>query len=174
MTASQNILIVGSVAFDDVETPAGHRPRSLGGSAQYFSIAASHFCPIRLVAVVGEDFPQEQLALLEMRGIDLEGLEQSPGQTFYWRGRYGADWGDAETLDTQLNVFEHFQPKIPAAYQQTPYLFLGNIHPALQGKVLDQIERPKLVGADTMNLWIDITRDTLLELIARLDLFIIK
>ena len=151
MTA-QPVLIVGSVAFDDVETPAGRRERSLGGSANYFAMAASHFTRLNLVAVVGEDFPAAHLQLLNERGVDLEGLDQQEGETFFWRGRYGADWGDAETLETQLNVFEHFQPTIPESYQKSPYLFLGNIHPTLQLQVLEQVERPKLVGADTMNL----------------------
>ena len=137
-------------------------------------MAASHFTRLNLVAVVGEDFPAAHLQLLNERGVDLEGLDQQEGETFFWRGRYGADWGDAETLETQLNVFEHFQPTIPDSYQKSPYLFLGNIHPTLQLQVLEQVERPKLVGADTMNLWINHTRAELIKLLGELDLLIIN
>lgn len=174
-TLSQpNILIVGSVAFDDVETPAGRRPQSLGGSANYFSVGASHFAPVRLVAVVGEDFPKSHLEQLSARGVDLEGLEVVEGSTFFWRGRYGADFGDAETLDTQLNVFADFQPKIPVSYQESPYLFLGNIHPALQEDVVDQVKSPKLIGCDTMNFWITGEPSALNKLLAKIDLLVIN
>lgn len=170
------ILVVGSVAFDDIETPAGRRPECVGGSANYFSASASLFAPIQLVAVVGDDFPQPHLDLLAQRGqgVDLAGLEQVEGRTFRWRGRYGENFGDAETLETQLNVFEHFQPKIPPAFRAAPWVFLGNIHPDLQGAVLDQIETPRLVGLDTMNFWINSERAALKAVLARIDLLIIN
>lgn len=169
-----SILIVGSVAFDDVETPAGRRPQSLGGSANYFAVGASHFAPVRLVAVVGEDFPQSHIERLTTCGVDLEGLEVVPGNTFFWRGRYGADFGDAETLDTQLNVFADFQPKIPTSYQESSYLFLGNIHPSLQEDVVDQVNNPKLIGCDTMNFWITGEPGALNKLLAKIDLLVIN
>lgn len=168
------ILIVGSVAFDDVETPAGRRPNSLGGSANYFAVGASHFAPIQLVAVVGEDFPNEHIEALKNRNVDLEGLEVVSGNTFFWRGRYAADFGDAETLDTQLNVFANFQPKIPETYQETDYLFLGNIHPALQEEVVDQVKAPKLIGCDTMNFWITGEPEALAKLLKKIDLLVIN
>lgn len=174
MTTPSNILIVGSVAFDDVETPAGRRERSLGGSANYFAMGASHFAPIQLVAVVGQDFPKKHIETLQERGVDLEGLEQVQGDTFFWRGRYGADFGDAETLETHLNVFADFQPKIPQSYQNTPYLFLGNIHPALQEDVVDQVKAPKLIGCDTMNFWIQGEPEALSKLLKKINLLIIN
>jgi len=172
--ASIPVLVVGSVALDDIETPAGHRPECLGGSATYFSVSASLFAPIRLVAVVGEDFPEAHVTALRERGVDLGGLERVPGRTFRWKGRYPEENADAVTLDTQLNVFEHFEPKIPESYRDTPIVFLGNIHPALQYDVLDQISKPKLVGADTMNFWISGEREALVRVIERLDLLVIN
>lgn len=171
---ADGILVVGSVAFDDLETPHGVREGALGGSANYFSASASLFAPIRLVAVVGDDFPEAHLEALAGRGVDLKGLERVEGPTFRWKGRYAAEDADAETLDTQLNVFEHFEPKIPADWRSTPIVFLGNIHPRLQLDVLDQIESPRLVGADTMNFWIDGEREALLEVLARIDLLVIN
>lgn len=172
--SSQPILIVGSVAFDDVETPAGRRPQSLGGSANYFAVGASHFAPVQLVAVVGEDFPNDHISSLQKRGVDVEGLEVVSGQTFFWRGSYGADFGDAKTLDTQLNVFADFQPKIPENYRNTPYLFLGNIHPSLQEEVVDQVSSPKLIGCDTMNFWITGEPEALTKLLRKIDLLVIN
>lgn len=171
---ADSILVVGSVAFDDLETPHGVREGALGGSANYFSASASLFAPIRLVAVVGDDFPADHLSKLAARGVDLAGLERVDGPTFRWKGRYAAEDADAETLDTQLNVFEHFQPKIPAEWTDSPIVFLGNIHPRLQLDVLDQIEAPRLVAADTMNFWIDGEREALLEVLARIDLLVIN
>jgi sugar/nucleoside kinase (ribokinase family) len=170
------ILVVGSVAFDDIETPAGHQPVCVGGSANYFSASASLFAPVQLVAVVGDDFPQAHLDMLSERGhgVDLRGLEQVEGKTFRWRGRYGEEFGDAETLETQLNVFEHFDPKIPEAFRSAPWVFLGNIHPDLQGAVLDQIDTPRLVGLDTMNFWIGSERPALIKVLSRIDLLIIN
>lgn len=170
----QPILVVGSVAFDAIESPAGRRERCLGGSANYFSVAASHFAPVRLVAVVGEDFPAEHLDVLRGRGIDLAGLEQVPGRTFFWSGRYGADFADAETLDTQLNVFADFEPKVPEAYRDTPVVFLANIHPALQLDVLRQVRDPAYVALDTMNFWITGEREALLKVVEKVDLLVIN
>jgi len=172
--ASMPVLAVGSVALDDIETPAGHRPECLGGSATYFSVSASLFAPVRLVAVVGDDFPEEHVTSLRERGVDLGGLERVPGRTFRWKGRYPEESADAITLDTQLNVFEHFEPKVPDAYRETPIVFLGNIHPALQFDVLDQISTPQLVGADTMNFWISGEREALVRVVERLDLLVIN
>jgi sugar/nucleoside kinase (ribokinase family) len=149
-----SVLVVGSVALDSVETPFGKREEILGGSATYFSMAASFFTPVQVVAVVGEDFPDEHLELLVSRGVDLTGLVRRPGRTFRWKGRYGHQLNEAQTLDTQLNVFEQFEPNLPDPWRATPFVFLGNIDPVLQGKVLDQVARPTLVAADTMNFWI--------------------
>ncbi len=168
------ILVVGSVAFDDIETAVGRRDNCMGGSANYFSMAASFFTQVRLVAVVGEDFPEAHLDTLRGRDVDLSGLERVPGRTFRWSGRYGADFADAETLDTQLNVFEHFEPKVPEAFRDTPIVFLANIHPALQLDVLDQIRNPSFVAADTMNFWITGEREKLLEVARRVDLLVIN
>jgi len=169
------ILVVGSVALDSLETPAGHRDACLGGSASYFSVGASLFAPTQVVAVVGEDFPQAYLDHLRSRGVNLEGLEIIPGgRTFRWRGRYGEHFGDAQTLETQLNVFEHFSPKIPPQWRGAKYLFLGNIDPELQGRVLDQVENPHLVALDTMNFWITGKRHALEAVLSRVDLFILN
>jgi sugar/nucleoside kinase (ribokinase family) len=171
---NKGLLIVGSVAFDDVETPAGRRERSLGGSANYFSVAASRFAPVHLVAVVGQDFPQDHLDYLGAQGVDLSGLQKVEGETFFWKGVYGADFGDAKTLETKLNVFEHFSPQIPEAYHHLPYVFLGNIHPTLQSQVLDQIQKPKLVGVDTMNFWISGESAELAKLLKKIDLLVVN
>jgi sugar/nucleoside kinase (ribokinase family) len=169
------ILVVGSVALDSLETPAGHREACLGGSASYFSVGASLFAPTQVVAVVGEDFPQAYLDHLRARGVNLEGLEVVPGgRTFRWRGRYGEHFGDAQTLETQLNVFEHFSPKIPENWRDAKYLFLGNIDPDLQARVLDQVTNPHLVALDTMNFWITGKRQSLEAVLARVDLFILN
>jgi sugar/nucleoside kinase (ribokinase family) len=149
-----SILVVGSVALDSVRTPFGDAKEALGGSATYFSVAASFFADVRVVAVVGEDFPEEHLAFLKSRSIDLEGLVRVPGRTFRWTGEYGFDLNEAKTLDTQLNVFATFQPEIPKAYQESDLVFLANIDPDLQRKVLSQVSAPRLVAADTMNYWI--------------------
>lgn len=171
---STEILIVGSVAFDDIETPAGRRERSLGGSANYFAMGASFFSKVRLVAVVGQDFPASHIEELSSRGVDLEGLEQATGDTFFWRGRYGANFGDAETIETKLNVFETFEPKVSESYRDSAYLFLGNIHPALQESVVDQLESTKLIGADTMNFWIGGEPEALGKLLRKINLLVIN
>ncbi len=165
-----SLLVVGSVALDSVETPEGSRTDILGGSATFFSVAASLFAPVRLVAVVGEDFPEEHVEFLRSRGIDLGGLTRSPGKTFRWRGRYAGALNEAETLETQLNVFETFSPKLPDAYRDTPYVFLGNIHPALQHDVCEQTRHPKLVAADTHAWWITKTPADLRRMLGRVDL----
>jgi sugar/nucleoside kinase (ribokinase family) len=171
---SETVLIVGSVAFDDVETPAGRRERSLGGSANYFAMGASHFSSVSLVAVVGQDFPEDHVEVLKQREVDLQGLERVEGSTFFWRGRYGEHFGDAETLDTQLNVFADFQPKIPASYKSSKYLFLGNIHPSLQADVVDQVTEAALIGCDTMNFWIGGEPKALKNLLGKIDLLVIN
>lgn len=172
---TNTILVVGSVALDSLETPAGHREECLGGSASYFSVGASLFAQTQVVAVVGEDFPEAYLDHLRAKGVNLEGLEVVPGgRTFRWRGRYGEHFGDAQTLETQLNCFETFDPKIPAGYRDARMLFLGNIDPELQLKVLDQLENPHLVALDTMNFWITGKRKALEAVLARVDLFILN
>nr|BDT37548.1 PfkB family carbohydrate kinase [Myxococcus sp. MH1] len=169
-----SLLIVGSVAFDSVETPFGQREDVLGGSATYFSTSASFFTPVQVVAVVGEDFPEQHLDFLRSRGIDLKGLTREPGRTFRWKGRYDWELNEAETLGTQLNVFQAFSPKLPTAYRDTPYVFLGNIQPELQSQVLDQVTAPKLVAADTMNFWIQGSRAVLLNTLKRVNLLFVN
>jgi sugar/nucleoside kinase (ribokinase family) len=168
------VLAVGSVAFDSIKTPFGEVSRVVGGSATYFSLAASFFTQVRLVAVVGEDFGDTARKVFGGRRIDLAGLQQLPGETFRWKGEYGFDLNTRETVYTHLNVFEKFQPAIPAAYRGSPYVFLGNIHPRLQLDVLDQIEQPRMVAADTMNYWIERTPDELRQVMKRIDILIIN
>lgn len=168
-----SITVVGSVALDTVETPSGKNEDGLGGAATYFALAAANFTPVHMVAIVGEDFPEQHVALLESKGIHLEGLERAAGKTFRWAGRYHNDVNDRDTLDTQLNVFEHFHPKVPASARNSEYLFLGNIHPALQLEVFDQSNH-KFVALDTMNLWIDISLDALKQVMARVDCIILN
>jgi sugar/nucleoside kinase (ribokinase family) len=169
-----SLLAVGSIALDSIETPFGRRDDALGGSATYFSTSASFFGPVRLVAVVGDDFPREHLDFLASRGVDLAGLERQPGRTFRWKGRYEFDLNQAHTLDTQLNVFADFRPKLPPAWLDSEYVFLGNIDPDLQRAVLDQVRRPKLVAADTMNFWITSKRDSLVRTLSRVDLLFVN
>ena len=169
-----SVLVVGSVALDSVETPFGERDDVLGGSATYFAAAASLLTKVAVVGVVGEDFPHEQLAFLKERGVSLEGLEKVPGKTFRWKGRYGFDLNQAQTLETHLNVFEKFEPKLGPAAREADRLFLGNIDPELQLRVLDQVKRPKLVCADTMNYWIGSKRQKLLELLPRVDVLLVN
>jgi sugar/nucleoside kinase (ribokinase family) len=168
------LLAVGSVALDSVRTPFGTRQEVLGGSATYFSTAASFFGPVRLVAVVGEDFPDEHVTFLQGRGIDLGGLTRRPGRTFRWEGRYDFDLSQAHTLDTQLNVFADFRPELPEAWRDSTHVFLGNIDPDLQRRVLDQVRSPRLVAADTMNFWIEGKRASLLEALKRVDLLFVN
>jgi len=168
------LLVVGSVALDSLQTPFGHREEVLGGSACYFSTAASFFGPTRVVAVVGEDFPQAHLDFLASRGVDLAGVVRKPGRTFRWKGRYEFDLNTAHTLDTQLNVFADFKPDLPQAYRDSEYVFLGNIDPDLQRAVLDQVRSPRFVACDTMNFWITSKRDSLEQTLRRVDLLFVN
>jgi len=169
-----SILVVGSVAYDTVESPFGKAERVLGGSASFFAVAASFFVPVNLVGVVGRDFGEEQMAAFRGRGIDLEGLETMDGATFHWQGKYSYDLNSRETVRTDLNVFEFFKPKIPAAYRGCEHVFLGNIDPVLQRSVLDQVEKPRLVALDTMNFWISRQPDELRKTLARADILLIN
>jgi sugar/nucleoside kinase (ribokinase family) len=169
-----SILVVGSVAFDTVETPRGKRERALGGSATYFSFAASFFSPVNLVAVVGKDFPGEYVNLLRSRGVDTKGLQVLDGKTFHWIGSYKHDMNEAITHSTCLNVFEDFKPVIPEEYRKSEYVFLANIDPELQLKVLEQIEKPRLVACDTMNFWIEGKREALLKLFQRVNIVVLN
>ena len=169
-----NLLVVGSVALDSIETPAGKAERVLGGSAVYFSVAASYFTDVGLVAVIGRDFPEEHIGLLQQRKIDLRGLTRESGLTFHWKGRYNGDLNEAESLETQLNVFETFRPLIPPEYQTVSFVFLANIDPELQLAVLKQVKRPKLTICDTMNFWIQGKEDALRETIKQVDILIIN
>lgn len=168
------LLVVGSVALDTVKTPFGEVSEVLGGSATYFSTAASYFTSVDLIAVVGEDFPDQHVAFLKSRKIDLAGLERRPGATFRWKGAYSHQLNEAQTLDTRLNVFETFRPKIPAQYASPDVLFLGNIDPELQLDVLQQVKRPPLVACDTMNFWINGKRDALWNVLKHIDILIIN
>jgi sugar/nucleoside kinase (ribokinase family) len=170
-----DLLVVGSVAFDTVQTPFGKAEEALGGSATYFSYAASFFTPVHLVATVGADFPAEHLRLLDERGVDLAGLQRSDGLTFRWVGEYGYDLNEARTLDTQLNVFAHFRPVLSAELRRVAYLFLANIDPELQLEVLRQMtERPRLVALDTMNFWITGKREALGRVLREVDVITIN
>jgi sugar/nucleoside kinase (ribokinase family) len=173
-SATQNspspVLVVGSVALDSVETPFGKADDVLGGSGNYFSSSASHFAPVQLVGVVGDDYPMEKLDALAARGVDLSGVEKAAGTSFRWRGRYRHDLNSAETLETHLGVFSHFRPKIPEAFRRSPFVFLANIDPRLQLQVLEQVEKPMLVAMDTMNFWIESRRPELVELLGHVDL----
>lgn len=169
-----SLLVVGSVALDSVKTPFGQVEEALGGSATYFSVAASYFSEVNLVAVVGSDFPDEHLELLRERSVDLEGLQRVEGKSFRWRGEYGYDLNEARTLETQLNVFQSFKPIIPEKYRDAKYVFLANIDPDLQRDVLDQVRNPDLVACDTMNFWIEGKPDSLKETLKRVDILIIN
>ena len=165
-------LIVGSVALDSIETPHGTTHRALGGSASYSSVSASHFSPVTMVGVVGTDFPQEAITNFKARGIDLEGLETVEGLTFHWSGYYTREMNQAHTNTTELNVFANFHPKLTEAQRDVPFLFLANIHPALQLDVLNQMRKPKLVAVDTMNFWIEGEKQLLTQVIKRSDILL--
>jgi sugar/nucleoside kinase (ribokinase family) len=171
---SASILVVGSVAFDSLKTPFGEADEILGGSATYFSVAASYFAPVRVVAVVGSDFPDKHLEVFRKHEIDTTGLAQVQGKTFRWKGEYGYDLNEAKTLDTQLNVFETFKPVIPESYRSSEYVFLGNIDPELQLSVLEQIKRPRVVACDSMNFWIKGKPEAVKRTIAHVDILIIN
>ena len=169
-----SVLIVGSTALDSIKTPKAENPRLLGGSASHAAVAASFFAPVKLVGVVGEDFPKKYLQLYRRHNVDLEGLQILPGKTFHWSGEYEVNMNNRRTLATELGVFETFNPKLPAAYQDSPYVLLANIAPSLQSHVLSQMRRPKFVVADTMDLWLNIALPDLLKLIKRVDGFVLN
>jgi sugar/nucleoside kinase (ribokinase family) len=170
-----SITVVGSIAFDAVETPFGARERMLGGAATHFALAASFFDQVRIVGPVGDDFRDAELEVLQIRGSSIDDVERvAGGKTFFWKGKYGWDLGSRETLDTQLNVFEHFEPKLSAESKASDVLFLANIQPGLQLEVRAQCQDARFVALDSMNLWIDIARDQLLEIISRVDCLILN
>ncbi len=164
-----NLIVVGSIALDTIATPKGKREMALGGSATYFSTVASYFTRVGLVGVAGKDFPKEHIDFVKTHGVDLEGFEQVDGKTFHWSGSYSEDFGDATTHATHLNVFEKFDPKIPDSYKKAPFVFLANIHPALQMKVIEQVDKPKLIALDTMNFWISGSLPELKKVLKKVD-----
>jgi len=168
------IVVVGSVALDSVRTPFGEAVEALGGSAAYFSLSAGQFAPVRMVAVVGEDFPLEHRLAFESRGVDLSGLETAAGRTFRWRGEYAVDLGHAHTLETQLNVFSSFHPRLDDGHRACPYVFLANIDPDLQLEVLGQMRSPALTLSDTMNYWIARKPDRVLEVLRQVDVALLN
>ncbi len=174
MSQSFSIVIVGSVALDTLESPWGAASDCLGGSASYASLAATFYAPVRMVGIVGSDFPAASTQLFREKGVDTEGLEVAEGKTFRWGGRYHANMNRRDTLFTELNVFEHFHPKLPESYRDTEIVFLANIHPSLQLEVLDQVSAPRYVALDTMNLWIETARDALGEVLKRVDLIFVN
>jgi len=169
-----SVLIVGSTALDSIKTPKAENPRLLGGSASHAAVAASFFSPVRLVGVVGEDFPKRYLQLYKRRRIDLQALQILPGKTFHWSGEYEANMNHRRTLLTELGVFEAFTPTLPRSHQNSPFVLLANIAPSLQHHVLNQMQRPKFVVADTMDLWLNIALADLLKLVKRLDAFVLN
>lgn len=169
-----SVLIVGSTALDSIKTPKAENPRLLGGSASHAAVAASFFAPVRLVGIVGEDFPKQYVQLYKKRGICLEGLQMAKGKTFHWSGEYEVNMNNRRTLETELGVFETFSPKLPAAYQGSDFVLLANIAPSLQHHVLDQMRKPKFVVADTMDLWLNIALGDLLKLLRRVDGFVLN
>jgi sugar/nucleoside kinase (ribokinase family) len=169
-----SVLIVGSTALDSIKTPKAENPRLLGGSASHAAVAASFFAPVKLVGVVGEDFPKKYIQLYRRHEIDLEGLQILPGKTFHWSGEYEVNMNNRRTLATELGVFETFNPILPEAYQTSPFVLLANIAPALQSHVLTQMRRPKFVVADTMDLWLNIALPDLLKLLKRVDGFVLN
>jgi sugar/nucleoside kinase (ribokinase family) len=169
-----SILVVGSVALDSVKTPFGEVHEALGGSAVYFSLSASYFSKVYLVAVVGKDFPHSYLKLLKNKGVNLQGLQVKDGRTFRWKGEYGYDLNARITHFTHLNVFENFKPHLPQKYKKCKFIFLGNIDPALQKRVLSQIRRPKLIACDSMDYWIETKKRSLLSVLKEVDVFVIN
>src|SRR6201997_4138445 len=170
-----SLLVVGSVAFDGVETPHGKNDRMLGGAASYIALSACHFAPVRMVAIVGDDFTEKDMAVFKHRHIDLTGVERASGKTFYWAGRYNQNMNERTTLVTELNVFANFKPTLPDSYTDSPFIFLGNIDPTLQRSVLKQVKRkPKLVGLDSMNYWIERTHDELRETLKHIQVLVIN
>src|SRR5580698_10155219 len=169
-----SVLIVGSTALDSIKTPKAENPKLLGGSASHAAVAASFFAPVKLVGVVGEDFPKKYIQLYRKHKIDLDGLQILPGKTFHWSGEYEVNMHNRRTLATELGVFETFNPLLPKAYQDAQFVLLANIAPALQSHVLTQMRRPKFVVADTMDLWLNIALADLLKLLKRVDGFVLN
>jgi len=169
-----SLLVVGSIAYDSVETPFGSVERALGGSAMFFSASASFQTDVHMVGVIGDDYDVSDLDFLVDRGVNLDGLQRQSGETFRWKGRYGFDLNEAHTLATELNVFSDFKPELNAAQRSASHVFLANIHPQLQLDVLDQVDNPTLTAADTMNFWIQSERDTLLKVLERVDMLVIN
>lgn len=169
-----SVLIVGSTALDSIKTPKAEKPMLLGGSASYAAVAASFFAPVKMVGVVGTDFPKKYIQLYKKHGIDITGLQIVEGKTFHWVGEYEVNMNNRRTLKTELGVFENFNPVLPESYRKTPYVLLANISPSLQHRVLDQVERPKFIAADTMDLWLNIALKELLELLKRVDLLVLN
>lgn len=169
-----SVLVFGTVALDSVETPFGEAERVLGGSAVFFSAAASFLTPVRVVSVVGYDYPMEKLEFLARRGVDLRGIERADGESFFWSGRYSDDLNSRDTLETRLGVFADFRPHVPTEFRDASCVFLGNIDPVLQLEVLDQVRSPEIVACDTMNYWIEGSREALLELLSRVDILLLN
>ncbi len=169
-----SILVVGSIGLDNIETPFGKVENILGGSAIHFSYSASFFSPVKVVGVVGNDFPKKHLEELGKKNVDLKGIEIKKGKTFQWTGSYDYDLNQAHTLDTQLNVFEDFNPKLPSEYRNSNFIFLANMDPELQLKVLEQVESPNLVVGDTMNFWIENKKDALLKTLKKVDIILMN
>ena len=169
-----SVLVVGSVALDTITTPFGKAKDILGGSATFSAVSASVFTPVDLVAVVGRDFPKKYINLLKNKGIDLTGLKKEKGKTFRWEGEYGWDFSNPKTIATDLNVFGKFDPIIPKAYRKNKIVFLANIDPEIQEKVLNQVDKPKIVACDTMNYWIETKRNQLLKLLKRVDICLVN
>jgi sugar/nucleoside kinase (ribokinase family) len=169
-----SVLIVGSTALDSIKTPKAENPRLLGGSASHAAVAASFFAPVKMVGVVGQDFPKKYIQLYRDHAIDLEGLQILPGKTFHWSGEYEINMNNRRTLATELGVFETFNPKLPASYQDSKFVLLANIAPALQSHVLSQMKRPQFVVADTMDLWLNIAMPDLLKLLKKVDGFVLN
>jgi sugar/nucleoside kinase (ribokinase family) len=169
-----SVLIVGSTALDSIKTPKAENPRLLGGSASHASVAASFFSPVKLVGVVGTDFPRRYIQLYQRHRINLEGLQILPGKTFHWSGEYEVNMNHRRTLLTELGVFETFTPTLPESHRNVPFVLLANIAPSLQHHVLDQVQRPKFVAADTMDLWLNVALPDLLKLLKRLDAFVLN
>jgi sugar/nucleoside kinase (ribokinase family) len=169
-----SVLVVGSTALDSIKTPYRENPRLLGGSASHAAVAASFFAPVKLVGIVGDDFPKRYLQLYRRHGIDLSGLQRARGKTFHWSGEYEVNLNNRRTLATELGVFETFLPTLPPSHRDTPYVLLANIAPSLQLHVLDQMRRPRFVVADTMDLWLNVALEDLLRLLRRLDAFVLN
>lgn len=169
-----SILVVGTVAFDSIETPYGSAERVLGGSASYFAVAASFFSPVKIVGIIGQDFPTEYLEIFSRRGIDLEGLQREQGDTFHWRGRYHEDLNVRDTVELHLNVLTKFAPRLPVSYRNAEYVFLGNIDPVIQIEVLDQMQSMRMIACDTMDHWIQGSNRELRKVLARIEILVIN